>query len=231
MKNKDYWYPWYPVKFQRKTIALNREQRHAYRDLIDWYMQTGEALPDSEAALANITGLSLDAWRLCAPLILPFFNKEVDGLLHNQACDKILSDQMQRTAALSAIRSESGKAGANARWNGKDMAKDSKPMANAWQNMPTPHHTTPHHIKPTLIPLPASDAVDKSSGFLNNGIKWVFEPTDETLEALIEKAPRWDRQYLVRTYQAFSQKRPRPDHPQAAFLGWVKRFTKGKPPT
>jgi hypothetical protein len=55
-----------------------------------------------------------------------------------------------------------------------------------------------------------------------------YEPTDTVFEKLRELAPGWDRQALVAHYREWSKGKPPAQNPHGAFLGWVKRFTKGK---
>ena len=57
-----------------------------------------------------------------------------------------------------------------------------------------------------------------------------YEPTDAVLEQLRSVAPGWDRQSLLATYREWSRGKAAADNPHGAFLGWVKRFTKGKAP-
>ena len=42
-------------------------------------------------------------------------------------------------------------------------------------------------------------------------------------------APGWDRQALAVRYRDWMRGKAFPNNPDAAFLGWVKKFTKGKP--
>ncbi len=56
-----------------------------------------------------------------------------------------------------------------------------------------------------------------------------YQPTDEILERLRTLAPGWDRQGLVARYGDWMRGKPPAQNPHGAFLGWVKRFTKGKP--
>jgi predicted transcriptional regulator len=46
---------------------------------------------------------------------------------------------------------------------------------------------------------------------------------------LLVIAPGWDRNELIRKYVAWVTERPK--SLRAAFMGWVKKFTKGKPPS
>jgi len=41
-------------------------------------------------------------------------------------------------------------------------------------------------------------------------------------------APSWDRQALLAQYREWSRGKEPAKNPHGAFLGWVKRFTKGK---
>ena len=44
-------------------------------------------------------------------------------------------------------------------------------------------------------------------------------------------APGWDKYYLEATYKQFvTGLGEMPRNPDRAFLGWAKKFTKGKPP-
>lgn len=54
--------------------------------------------------------------------------------------------------------------------------------------------------------------------------------TEEALDRVRTLAPGWDRQFLLARYREWTSGKPEPDNPDAAFLGWVKRFTKGKRP-
>ena len=58
-----------------------------------------------------------------------------------------------------------------------------------------------------------------------------YEPTDDILDQLRTIAPGWDRQGLVARYRTWSKGRTPADNPHGAFVGWVKRFTKGKAPS
>jgi hypothetical protein len=58
-----------------------------------------------------------------------------------------------------------------------------------------------------------------------------YEPTDAVLDQLRTIAPGWDRQALVARYRQWSKGKAAADNPQGAFIGWAKRFTKGKSPS
>lgn len=54
--------------------------------------------------------------------------------------------------------------------------------------------------------------------------------SEDALARVREVAPGWDKYALAMTYREWMADKPRPRNPDAAFLGWCKKFTKGKPP-
>jgi hypothetical protein len=54
--------------------------------------------------------------------------------------------------------------------------------------------------------------------------------TEDALDRVRSVAPGWDRQWLLATYREWSKGKAAPDNPDAAFLAWVRKFTKGKRP-
>jgi hypothetical protein len=55
-----------------------------------------------------------------------------------------------------------------------------------------------------------------------------YEPSDAVLTQLRTLAPGWDRQALLAQYREWCKGKEPPAKPHGAFVGWVKRFTKGK---
>jgi hypothetical protein len=58
-----------------------------------------------------------------------------------------------------------------------------------------------------------------------------YQPSDHVLEQMRTLAPGWDRQGLVVRYNEWRQGKEPPVKPDAAFIGWVKNFMKGKAPS
>ena len=113
--NEDYWFPWYPVHFQRDTLHLSLAEDAAYRRLIDAYMLQGQPLPDDDRALCRLVGCDFDEWMAIAKNVRAMFKTGEDGKLHKTKCDNLLNEQQK----LSGGRSRAGKKGANIRWNKK----------------------------------------------------------------------------------------------------------------
>jgi hypothetical protein len=59
----------------------------------------------------------------------------------------------------------------------------------------------------------------------------LYQPTDAVLDQLLTIAPGWDRHALVAQYREWSRGKGAPDNPHGAFIGWARRFTKGKAPS
>lgn len=117
------WYPFYFTLYEQDTMHLNPYQDGCYRRLIDHYMKTRMALPDNDAALARIIGDSEANWVANGVAIVrPFFTAK-NGRLYLKRCEDILQYQDKKTTKLS----ESGKKGAEKRWN-KINAIDSHPI-------------------------------------------------------------------------------------------------------
>lgn len=107
------WYPRYPALWQAKTMHLNPYQDGCYMRLIDHYMITRQPLPDNDAALSRIIGISIDEWLGNASGIVRAFFWSSKGSLRHERCDIILDEQDHRHRNMT----EKGKKGAKARWN------------------------------------------------------------------------------------------------------------------
>jgi len=55
-----------------------------------------------------------------------------------------------------------------------------------------------------------------------------YEPSDAVLDQLRTIAPGWDRQSLIANYHEWTKGKAAASNPHGAFIGWAKRFTKGK---
>ncbi len=54
--------------------------------------------------------------------------------------------------------------------------------------------------------------------------------SEDALDKVRAVAPGWDRQFLAARYREWMSGKDFPNNPDAAFLGWCKKFTKGKRP-
>lgn len=86
-------YRWKTDSYRRATYHLNPYEDGCYRRLIDEYMTTRQPLPDNDAALARICGISLQDWQLHAMSNVRAFFKQSSGMLINVHCDQELDYQ------------------------------------------------------------------------------------------------------------------------------------------
>lgn len=107
-----------------------------------WRQQPPCTLPDDEASLAAVAGVTVEEWRrmqtrlLLALGTLPPHAEATTpraghpGRITLGHARRAFDDQAAKAAATNAIRSAAGKKGAEARWT---QGPDGKRMANAWQ--------------------------------------------------------------------------------------------------
>lgn len=115
-------YPWFYERYRIKTRHLDPYQDGCYRRLIDEYMSTRQPLPDNDAALARICGISFQDWELHACALLKQFFLHADGMLVHETCNEILNWQDNKTRFIS----QRAKKAADTRWR-----KNNKINANA----------------------------------------------------------------------------------------------------
>jgi uncharacterized protein YdaU (DUF1376 family) len=114
------WYPLEPRAFKKKTAHLNYAEVGAYQRLINEYMMTFEGpLPDNDAALARISGGTLDEWLAVAPVVRAFFETSNGKLIHSR-CEEELHTQRIRAVE----RSAAGKAAVEVRWKKHNERKN-----------------------------------------------------------------------------------------------------------
>lgn len=144
----DAWFPFYAGDFVRDTGHLSACEVGAYLRLLCASWSTG-GLPDDDARLARLAGMTPDEWARAALMVRPFWTKGDDGLLRQGRLER----ERERTARVSEKRRSAGAAGAAARWQAEGNA-DGKPMANA-----TPEPSPPPSDAPSLhLEAPAAPA-------------------------------------------------------------------------
>ncbi len=103
-------YRWNPSEYREATYHLDPYQDGCYRRLIDEYMTTRKPLPNNDAALARICGISLEDWELHAKSILLAFFKPSNDVLHNKHCDEELDFQDNRSRFMKERAQKAAKA-------------------------------------------------------------------------------------------------------------------------
>ena len=107
-------------------MHLTNEQELYYRRMIDHYMISRKPLPDNDVALARICGCSVECYEHASSILLAFFEHE-NGLLYHDKCDKILSEQDEK----SRFRNERAKKGAEKRWKNRNKKQEVNASSNA----------------------------------------------------------------------------------------------------
>lgn len=176
---KEYWYPWYPEKFANRTLHLGLAEEGAYRRLIDCYMLRGEPLPDDDRALCRLLGCSMDEWCEVREAVYAFFER-VDGRLHHDKCDQMLSEQNRRGSK----RSKAAQVAAKARWKNKksgNARSNAKGMPDASSKHTSSNHKAMRgdatgqdrigHKKENTPPPSNSEAAREAGGSLENDVE------------------------------------------------------------
>ena len=137
-KKIDLWMPLLVDKYLGDTTHLSTELHGAYLLLLMSMWKKDGVLPADDQQLQPITKLTPARYRNAKPILMSFFRPTADGLGLTQ---KRLTTELQRSKTSSVERSNSGKQGAEKRWqshskpDGKpDGKSDGKPVANGMAN-------------------------------------------------------------------------------------------------
>lgn len=232
-------------------MHLSLIQRAIYRELIDFYMETRNPLPDNDIALARIAGVSIEEFTQNSPLIRAFF-KAKKGTLFHPTCDGILRDQIERSEKRKKITQKAGKTSAEKR---KEKQGQSNTMLNTSPTHVEQNSTTgqdrivqdkkeqekrdttypdqpsvKNPLTPKRAPEPQRGGGFKQVGFGVGGGGPRFDIRnhldDSDFREMLILTPGWDRNKLMDRYNAWVADKGIPDKPQAAFRGWLKRQPK-----
>lgn len=91
---------------------MTLEQQGAYRNLLDEAALRDGLLPADERVLAKACG-DATRWRKVRDVVLPRFTLTPNGYRH-----ETLEEVLRESRKIREVRSESGRAGAAARWHG-----------------------------------------------------------------------------------------------------------------
>ncbi len=91
------WYPWNRRDYKRDTLHLSLAEDGAYRRLIDEYMEAEGPIPNSDAALARLIGVTTEEWMTVSATVREFFKPSNNKLVHKR-CEEELHAQRMRNA-------------------------------------------------------------------------------------------------------------------------------------
>lgn len=217
-KTGHFYYAWFPTIYQQDTQNLTLQECGAYRRLIDHYMLTRAPLPCSDRALSRIVGCGLEEWLPISETLKSYF-KAKEGNLHHSFCDEQLGRDQKRI-----LRSQVNGSKPKSIESIDNNPLGTQPVLPNQNN----HNKTDKTDKPNHL-----NGRGQGEGFLHasglvNGLRFV--PTLETCQRLMDITPGWDQNMLIDKYNSWHKGHETPRNPDAAFLGWAKRFTKGQRP-
>lgn len=221
------WYPFYVGDYIRKTAHLSLLEHGAYRFLLDHYYATGNPITADKTKLYRICRARTPSERRAVDLVVgEFFVKIVSptttesvienvSLLQNKRCDREIDKVLKYKESQSA----------------KAKLRHSHGTATAQPARASPQ-PQPHIKTPILPNNSARQPVDKSVGdlkVLDLGRFDIFDHlNDKALQLAKDSAKGWDIYNLIKVYNDGVANRGIPEKPAAAFIAWVRRYTKGK---
>lgn len=146
------WYPLNPIDWKRDTLHLSLAEEGAYRRLTDEYMINGGPLPDNDAAIARLIGVSLEEWLAVALTVRKFYETSNGKLVHKR-CEQEINTARIR----GALRSEVASKAVNARWAKHRETQEIIRRVYAENSGGLRKHTTLHN-NTLLLPSEPRDA-------------------------------------------------------------------------
>lgn len=147
-------YAWYPGDFRQDTQHLTREERWAYRDILDEIFvshQDACSLPDDDAHLCRVVGRSLDEWKTMRHALLdgpePMLKK-----FRGRVSSARLTEEIDKAKVKSGIRAEA----AHSRWNAN--ANHKQPDARQIEIEKKKEKEKKTEPTPPVVPLPGDAA-------------------------------------------------------------------------
>ena len=227
-------YPFHLGDLVGGTTNLDDSQFGAYMRIlianINAQAKNG-GLPDNEAVLRSYTRMGPAAWKKLWLLIGDKFVRENGKIYHKRVKETvneiIKASNAQRAKVLK-------------RNEGNHTAEEPQ-QGHGTTNPETQKPLNPKTIYKNPDSVPSTRAKDSGSGFsiLENGKaalprggfdieRHLTDQDRETAKGLC-KPNGWDFYYLLREYNDWIGKKGAPDKPAAAFIGWLKKKTAGKP--
>lgn len=145
MAKSDIWMPLYIGDYLADTQLLTTEQHGAYLLLIMAYWKNGGAIPNDDAVLAKVCGLSLRRFKSQKKTLLNFFKVSENELLMPRIDEEIKKAEKAHKAAKAR-----GAAGAAARWGDTSSNAQSIDEAMLEQCQSQSQPQSPDKIKSTL---------------------------------------------------------------------------------
>lgn len=195
------------------------DQDLAYRRLLDLYYSTESPIDDETQSVSNRIRMAGKEDAVSFVLHEKFTIGD-DGKWHNDVCDENIL-KYRETCKKNKIN---GLAGGRPKKN--PVGYQSQPNRN-----PNQEPITNNIYNHLTVTKSAREDGFKKNGFLEGMDGW-FEPDEHAMNEIISNCRGWNIQFLVKKYhEHVKSEGEKPKYPQRAFVGWAKKFTKGKPPS
>lgn len=196
------------------------------RLLIKCWRSPNCRMPNDKAWIAKRLRLDLLQFdKEIAPLLEEFFQDDATGNAYADAnaCEWITQKRLKKEWLHVKDKVEKNKRAAKSRWN-----KEKKPCERiSKRNAPSSTST------PTKIESKDSSYEVSEEDFIRDNYNIESVLSDDAVNEARKHAPKWDMQALYRMFDEAIQSgklKELPKKPEAAFIAWVKKITKGKPP-
>ena len=133
MKSRLEFYAWYAGDFRRDTQHLTRDERAAYREILDEIFITDQeecSLPDNDEYLARIVQRPLDEWKMMRFALLdgpkPLIGKRLDG--------RIFSARLQEEIRIAQQKSDIQSKRSRDYWDSRKKPTDNPPDTDGKQS-------------------------------------------------------------------------------------------------
>lgn len=221
--------------FASSTSQLNGEEKWAYLEIIWAYWKArhrGEFLKNDKKTLKIIAGISSQK----LDKILKFFQVKNDNLFHprieqevEEAIEKYEKSQKRTAPARNVLATK------------RRSVTDSVPetVTDSVTDSGTEHTITitDQEDKKDLLNNDFDKNVDNFSAKPRSPListrSWTVDNflSEADKNAARRYAPGWDIYELIKIFNNYVGNNEIPDHPAKAFLAWVPKFTKNKPPS
>jgi uncharacterized protein YdaU (DUF1376 family) len=218
----DPWYKRYARDFHEGTRELTLEERGAYSDIIDLiFMNDGPVLDDISQVAWRLR-VHPNKWRALRRRLLALGKLFItNGYLHNERAKEVMSER-------EAYRAKVGRRGDTEPTPGGHQGGDLFESFNDSNDRVSSRSSTSDRsdqrnqkeddrsFTPTVI-----------EGGKSRPAQIHRFVSEEALDKVKTIAPSWDRQMLLKKFLEWPKSKNAHDL-DAAFLGWVSKFTKGK---
>lgn len=214
----DPWYKRYARDFHEGTRELTLEERGAYSDIIDLIFMHDGPIRDDPKWIAHKLCVDVRKWKALRKRLFTAGKLYITPQgIHNARAQEVLSERDALRAKLGRRGGSEGDVPADLFGNFNDFnGRGSTRSATSDRSDQSESKREDHRsFKPVVI-----------DGGQSNPTRF-HDVSEQALDEVRRIAPSWDRQALRKKFLDWPESRNAVDLDKA-FLGWVRKFTKGK---